>query len=96
MGRSRSMCTAPARVVARRRSRPHDEPLVSERTPRAPCNPRREVLAGVAFGPETEVPAIAQYFAQPFRLAEPFTSRPGERTEYPAMLDDVEALVDRR
>ena len=56
----------------------------------------REVLAGVAFGPETEVPAIAQYFAQPFRLAEPFTSRPGERTEYPAMLDDVEALVDPR
>ena len=45
---------------------------------------------------ETEIPPIAQYFAQPFRLAEPFTSRPGERTEYPAMLDDVEALVDRR
>ena len=34
-----------------------------------------------------------RYFAQPFTLAEPFTSRPGERTAYDTMLDEVEALV---
>ena len=36
---------------------------------------------------------LARYFAQPFTLAEPFTSRPGERTAYDTMLDEVEALV---
>jgi RNA polymerase sigma factor (sigma-70 family) len=33
------------------------------------------------------------YFTQPFRLWEPFSSRPGERTPYDTLLDEVEAQV---
>ncbi|MGH8979300.1 MAG: sigma-70 family RNA polymerase sigma factor [Acidimicrobiia bacterium] len=53
----------------------------------------RERLARVSFEGDAEIPAIARYFAQPFTIAEPFTSRPGERTEYATMLDEVEALL---
>jgi RNA polymerase sigma factor (sigma-70 family) len=53
----------------------------------------RDVLARVSFDGDAELPAIARYFAQPFTIAEPFTSRPGERTEYRTMLDEVEALL---
>jgi F0F1-type ATP synthase beta subunit len=45
------------------------------------------------FEADAPVPRLARYFAQPFTLAEPFTSRPGERTAYDTMLDEVEAIV---
>ena len=53
----------------------------------------RAALATVSFEADAELPPIAQYFAQPFEIAEPFTSRPGERTRYGALLDEVEALL---
>jgi hypothetical protein len=53
----------------------------------------RERLETVRFEDGTDVPEIARYFAQPFHLAEPFTSRPGERTDYRALLDEVETLL---
>jgi hypothetical protein len=36
---------------------------------------------------------LVAYFTQPFRLWEPFSSRPGERTPYDALLDEVEARL---
>ena len=53
----------------------------------------RAALATVSFEADAELPPIARYFAQPFEIAEPFTSRPGERTQYAALLDEVEALL---
>jgi RNA polymerase sigma-70 factor (ECF subfamily) len=53
----------------------------------------RDALAGVTFAPDADVPPLARYFAQPFAIAEPFTSRPGERTPYTTLLDEVEALL---
>jgi RNA polymerase sigma factor (sigma-70 family) len=53
----------------------------------------RAALATTSFEGNAECPPIAQYFAQPFQIAEPFTSRPGERTQYAALLDEVEALL---
>jgi hypothetical protein len=53
----------------------------------------RAVLASVSFAGTGELPPIARYFAQPFEIAEPFTSRPGERTPYADLLDEVEALL---
>jgi RNA polymerase sigma factor (sigma-70 family) len=53
----------------------------------------RDRLAEVSFEGDAPVPRLARYFAQPFTLAEPFTSRPGERTAYSTTLDEVEVLV---
>ena len=53
----------------------------------------REALAGISLAGEQEVPHLVRYLAQPFKIAEPFTSRPGERTRYDEMLDRVEALL---
>jgi hypothetical protein len=36
---------------------------------------------------------LVAYFAQPFRLWEPFSSRPGEQTPYDQLLEDVERFV---
>ena len=52
-----------------------------------------EALAGISLAGEQEVPHLVRYLAQPFKIAEPFTSRPGERTRYDEMLDRVEALL---
>jgi hypothetical protein len=54
----------------------------------------RDFLATVDFGVGADPPALAQYFAQPFGIAEPFTSRPGERTAPAETLDAVERLLD--
>jgi RNA polymerase sigma factor (sigma-70 family) len=39
---------------------------------------------------------LLRYLAQPFTIAEPFTSEPGQVTAYPELLDDVERLLERR
>ena len=56
-------------------------------TARAPCSqPSRSK-------PTPSSRRSREYFAQPFEIAEPFTSRPGERTRYGVLLDEVEALL---
>jgi RNA polymerase sigma factor (sigma-70 family) len=52
----------------------------------------RSALGKVPFDGRC-VPPLATYLAQPFEIAEPFTSRPGEHTPYETMLDDVETLL---
>jgi F0F1-type ATP synthase beta subunit len=52
----------------------------------------RTALERVRFD-DQRVPRLVTYFAQPFDIAEPFTSRPGEHTAYETMLDEVEALL---
>jgi RNA polymerase sigma factor (sigma-70 family) len=73
----------------RTRSRWYPSPRHEQLASRA-----REVLATVDFGAGADPPALARYLAQPFGIAEPFTSRPGERTPPAEMLDTVEGLLD--
>jgi RNA polymerase sigma factor (sigma-70 family) len=54
----------------------------------------RDVLATVDLAGGAQPPELARYLAQPFGIAEPFTSRPGERTSPAEMLDTVERLLD--
>jgi F0F1-type ATP synthase beta subunit len=42
-----------------------------------------------------DVDPLVRALLQPFAIAEPFTSRPGERTPYDEMLDTVAARLDR-
>ena len=44
---------------------------------------------------EAKSPAqkLLRYLAQPFRITEPFSSRPGESTPYEELLDTVESLL---
>lgn len=39
---------------------------------------------------------LLRYLAQPFTIAEPFSSEPGQLTGYPQLLDDVERLLEQR
>ena len=93
--RSCSTCGGRGALLARGGSRAHDEPLVPDAAPRAARRRTRAALASVSFEGDAELPAIAHYFAQPFEIAEPFTSRPGERTRYAALLDEVEARAEQ-
>jgi RNA polymerase sigma factor (sigma-70 family) len=59
---------------------------------------RRTLAEHQADDPELRAPAgvageLLAYFVQPFRLWEPFSSRPGEATGYDTLLDDVERIV---
>jgi RNA polymerase sigma factor (sigma-70 family) len=52
----------------------------------------RTVLADMSID-DSDAAGLLTYFTQPFTIAEPFTSRPGEHTAYETMLDEVEALL---
>jgi RNA polymerase sigma factor (sigma-70 family) len=59
----------------------------------------RDVLAehqahdGELAAPTGVVADLLAYFVQPFRLWEPFSSRPGETTGYATLLDEVERIL---
>jgi RNA polymerase sigma factor (sigma-70 family) len=71
----------------------------SERHERLAGAARETLAAHQARDPELRAPSgvageLFGYLVQPFRLWEPFSSRPGETTDYARLLDDVERILE--
>jgi RNA polymerase sigma factor (sigma-70 family) len=79
------------------RARRRRWPAIDPATTRARTYPseRHRRLAETARETITPDSDLATYLVQPFRVAEPFTSRPAERTRYDDLLDRVEQLLAR-
>jgi RNA polymerase sigma factor (sigma-70 family) len=71
----------------------------SERHARLAAAAREALVEHQASDPELRAAAgvageLLDYFVQPFRLWEPFSSRPGETTDQATLLDDVERILE--